>query len=70
VITRKPGVPWNAYGSSLRDITVGRRSLISIGLKLPKGKFSERYFDALYQRGMIRLKTEAEIMAEEPAQQA
>ena len=66
MVASGPTVPWHEYGDMLREIAVGHPFLISIGLKIPNRKLTYRYFSWLQRRGLIRLKTTAEIMAQEP----
>ena len=61
-----PKVPWHEYGDMLREIAVGHPFLISLGLSIPNRKLTCRYFSWLHKRGLIRLKTTVEIMAQVP----
>ena len=61
-----PKVPWCDYGVMLREIAVANPLLIEVGLRMPNKNITVRYFDWLQRKGLIRLKTSAEIMAQEP----
>ena len=66
MVASEPAVPWHEYGDMLREIAVCHPFLISIGLNIPNRKLTYRYFSWLQRRGLIRLKTTAEIMAQKP----
>ncbi len=63
----EPKVPWHEFGGMLRKVAVGSPFLISIGLNLPTSSLTCLYFSWLHRMGLIRLKTTAEIMAQEPS---
>jgi hypothetical protein len=50
----------------LPDILVGNPSLISVGLWLYSTPFFDGYFSYLHRKGLIRLKTSAEITSTYP----
>lgn len=65
-VYQQSAVPWTAFGPMLREIAVCRPLLVEIGLNLPSKNLTNRYFSWLMDKGMIRLKTTAEILADEP----
>lgn len=67
MVASGPKVPWHEYGDMLREIAVGHPFLIAVGLAIPNRKLTYRYFCWLQRKGLIRLKTTAEIMAQTPS---
>lgn len=58
-------VPWRAFGPMLPTLLKGNRFLIAIGMLLVNTPLFERYFSMLQVRGLVRLKTSAEIEKQE-----
>lgn len=58
-------IPWRAFGTMLPTLLNGNRFLIVLGMLLSATPLFERYFSMLQERGLVRLKTSAEIECQE-----